>query len=55
MPKKFAGKNMGKRIVKTLISKGKTDKLDGFISKKSGQRYSAKLQLEGDKLSLVFD
>ena len=27
LPKKFAGKNMGKRIVKTLISKGKTDKL----------------------------
>lgn len=55
LPKKFAGKNMGKRIVKTLISKGKTDKLDGFVSKKSGQRYSAKLQLEGDKLSLAFD
>lgn len=55
LPKKFAGKSLGKRIVRILASKGKTDKLDGFVSKKTGQRYSAKLQLEGDKLVLAFD
>ena len=55
LPKKFAGKTMGKRIVKTLINKGKTDKLDGFISKKTGRKYSAKLKLNGDKLELLFD
>ena len=55
LPKKFAGKSLGKRIVRTLASKGKTDKLDGFVSKTTGQRYSAKLQLEGDKLALAFD
>lgn len=55
LPKKFAGKTMGKRIVKTLINKGETDKLDGFISKKTGRKYSAKLKLNGDKLELLFD
>lgn len=55
LPKKFAGKSIGKRIVKTLIIKGRTDNLDGFKSKKTGKTYSAKLKLDGNKLSLLFE
>ena len=40
--------------IKMLLETGKTGKIDGFISKKSGKPFSAVLKLEGDKVSFEF-
>ena len=39
--------------MKMLLETGKTDRIDGFISKKSGKPFSAALKLEKDKV--IFD
>lgn len=39
---------------KQLLESGRTDVLDGFVSKK-GTTFSARLRLEGDKVSFEFD
>lgn len=51
-PKKLAGKNITKSIVKTLCTKGTTDKLKGFKSKK-GNKFDTKLELN-DKYEIKF-
>jgi len=40
--------------MKTLLETGKTGKIDGFISKKSGKPFSAVLRLDGDKVTFEF-
>ncbi len=40
--------------VKMLLENGKTSKIEGFISKKTGKPFSAVLKLEGDKVSFDF-
>src|SRR5699024_4270328 len=52
-PKKLAGKNLTKSIVKTLCTKGSTNKLKGFKSK-SGNSFETKLVLD-DEYKIKFD
>jgi len=40
--------------MKMLLENGKTDKIDGFISKKSGKPFSAVLKLEDGKATFEF-
>lgn len=52
-PKKLAGKNITKSIIKTLCTKGKTNKLKGFKSKK-GSKFDSRLELN-DKYEIKFN
>ncbi|MPW14824.1 type IA DNA topoisomerase [Lactobacillus helveticus] len=54
LPKKWSSKALGKTAIKALVTKGKTNKLKGFKSKK-GKSFDAKLKLDGHKLSFDFD
>ena len=40
--------------MKMLLENGKTSKIEGFISKKTGKPFSAVLKLEGDKVNFEF-
>lgn len=52
----MAGKKLSASVVRELITKGTTSKvIQGFISKKTGKTYEAKLKLTGSKLEFVFD
>src|SRR5699024_10092246 len=53
-PKKLAGKNLTKTMIKTLCHKGKTNELKGFKSKK-GNPFKACLSLNNEhKIEFVF-
>ncbi|WP_180369498.1 topoisomerase C-terminal repeat-containing protein, partial [Oenococcus oeni] len=54
LPKKWSEKTIGKTAIKALITKGESNRLKGFKSKKSGKKFDAKLKLEGSKLSFDF-
>lgn len=54
LPKKWSDKTITKTIVKTLLTKGTTNKLKGFQSKKTGKEFSAKLVLKSGKLAFEF-
>lgn len=54
LPKKWSNKTITKTIVKTLLTKGTTNKLKGFQSKKTGKEFSAKLVLKSGKLAFEF-
>ncbi|MCS9983551.1 type IA DNA topoisomerase [Weissella paramesenteroides] len=54
LPKKWSDKTITKTIVKTLLTKGTTNKLKGFQSKKTGKEFSAKLVLKAGRLSFEF-
>jgi DNA topoisomerase-3 len=54
LPKKWSSKTLGKTAIKALVTKGETNKLKGFKSKK-GKSFNAKLKLDGHKLSFDFD
>ena len=41
--------------VNVLLEKGITNKLEGFVSQKTGKSFSACLKLEGDKVNFCFD
>ena len=47
------GKTVSLENVKKLLETGESDKIDGFISKRTGKEFSAKLKLENGKT--VFD
>ncbi len=49
----ICGRNISVSNVKALLSEGRSAKINGFISKKTGKEFSARLKLEGDKA--VFD
>ena len=49
----ICSRTIPKSAVVKLLSEGRTDKLDGFVSQKTGKTFSAALKLEGDKA--VFD
>ena len=40
--------------MKMLLETGKTSKIEGFISKKTGKPFSAVLKLDGDKVTFDF-
>lgn len=50
----IAGKNLTEKDVVSLIQKGKTGKIKGFVSK-SGKKFEASLQLIDGKISFSFD
>lgn len=54
LPKKWSKKTITKTIVKMLLTKGTTNKLKGFQSKKTGKEFSAKLVLNAGRLSFEF-
>ena len=54
LPKRWSNKTLGKTAIKSLVTKGKTNKLKGFKSKK-GKSFDAKLKLDGHKLSFDFN
>ena len=41
--------------VKTIIEKKESEKLDNFISNKTGKPFSAKLKIEGDSVKFDFN
>ena len=45
---------ISKSNIKMLIETGKTSKIDGFVSKKTGKTFSAVLKLDGDKAVFEF-
>lgn len=45
---------ISKKNVKMLLETGRTSKIDGFVSKKTGKLFSAVLKLEGDKAVFEF-
>lgn len=49
-----AGKTVSVKQLAVLLEKGKTGEIEGFVSK-SGKTFSARLQLENGKISLLFD
>lgn len=55
--KKICGKELSEDVLKQLIEKGATDeKVDGFVSRKTGKTFSAKLKLREDhSIEFVFD
>jgi DNA topoisomerase-3 len=44
-----------KTAVKALITNGKTSKIKGFKSKKTGKKFDASLKLENNRLSFNFN
>lgn len=52
--KEIFSKKISKSTAKQLLEKGITSKLDGFISKKTGRKFSARLKLDPDN-KIVFD
>lgn len=46
IPKILLGKKIMKGVAKLLCSKGKTDPIEGFISRKSGKSFSAALKVD---------
>ena len=52
--KTIAGRKLKSKELDQLISFGITDKLDGFISSKSGKEFSAKLKLVNGKIEFEF-
>lgn len=58
--KNFYDKKITKTMAKTLIEKGKTNKIKGWVSRKTGNVFEAALKLEKDdsdtyKVSFDFD
>ena len=49
------GKTISVSNVKKLLEAGESDKIDGFISKRTGKEFSAKLKLEDGKAIFNFD
>ncbi len=49
-----AGRNVSVAEAKMLLTDGRTDVLEGFVSKK-GTSFSARLKLDGDKVSFEFE
>lgn len=49
----ICGKIISKELATILLTKGETEKLDGFISPKTNKSFSAKLKLDKDKV--IFD
>lgn len=49
-----AGRTISAAEAKQLLADGRTDLLDGFVSKK-GARFSARLKLDGDRVSFQFE
>ena len=54
LPKRWSSKTLGKTAIKALVTKGKTNKLKGFKSKK-GKSFDAKLKLENNRLKFDFN
>ena len=52
--KTVAGRKLKIKELNQLITFGTTDKLDGFVSSKSGKEFSAKLKLVDGKIELEF-
>ena len=50
-----AQKRLSDKEMADLLTKGKTDVLDGFVSKKSGKNFSARLAVEGQEVKFVFE
>ena len=55
LPKKWSDKTLPKTAVKALITNGKTSKIKGFKSKKTGKKFDASLKLENNRLSFNFN
>lgn len=55
--KNFYDKKITKSMAKALIEKGKTAKIKGWVSKKSGKEFEAALKLEktDDGYKVMFD
>ena len=49
-----AGRSISVAEAKALLTDGRTEVLEGFVSKK-GTNFSARLKLEGDKVSFEFE
>ncbi len=49
----ICGRTVSVSNMKLLLTEGKTSKINGFVSKKTGKTFSARLKLDGDKA--VFD
>jgi len=54
LPKHWSGKSITPTAVKSLLKTGRTNKLSGFISKKTGNKFSAVLTLKDGKLAFDF-
>ncbi len=52
--KKIAGKDLSESQIKKILSKGKSDKISGFVSK-AGKKFDAVLALEDKKIVFKFD
>lgn len=50
---KILGKSLTGTQVKSLLSKGETGIINGFVSKKTGKEFSAKLKLENGSIQFV--
>ncbi len=48
------GRTISLSNMKMLLESGKTSKIEGFISKKTGKPFSAVLKLDGDKVNFEF-
>lgn len=55
LPKKWSDKNIPKAEITALITKGKTKKIKGFKSKKTGKKFDACLELKNKQLTFNFD
>ena len=55
--KTICGKELSEDVLKQLIEKGATDeKVEGFVSKRTGKSFSAKLKLREDhSIEFIFD
>ncbi|KIU19768.1 type IA DNA topoisomerase [Weissella cibaria] len=54
LPKHWSGKSITPTAIKSLLKTGRTNKLSGFISKKTGNKFSAVLTLKDGKLAFDF-
>lgn len=55
VPKVLLSKKLPKTLVKELLARGKTDRLDGFVSNKSGKSFSAALKVNRASKRIDFD
>jgi len=53
---KWSGKTLTHKVMCELLTDGQTkNPVKGFISKKTGKKYEAKLRMEGDRICPVFE
>lgn len=55
LPKKWSSKKLPKSAIKDLVTKGQTRELQGFYSKRTEKKFSAKLALKDEQIKFVFE